>query len=66
MELTSQMKTVQIRKSNPLDESRKTGQTSGTKMAFYSRKYFGFKRVRADTQPRICISNGYMRKIVLI
>ncbi|MFS8020638.1 hypothetical protein Hanom_Chr16g01417981 [Helianthus anomalus] len=25
-----------MRKNKPLDESRKTGQTSGTKMAFYS------------------------------
>ncbi|MFS7915292.1 hypothetical protein Hanom_Chr02g00163551 [Helianthus anomalus] len=27
---------IQIRKNKPLDESRKTGQTSGTKMTFYS------------------------------
>ncbi|MFS8011356.1 hypothetical protein Hanom_Chr14g01308121 [Helianthus anomalus] len=26
-----------MRKSKPLDESRKSGQTSGTKMAFYSK-----------------------------
>ncbi|MFS7975962.1 hypothetical protein Hanom_Chr10g00886831 [Helianthus anomalus] len=27
-------------KNKPLDESRKTGQTSRTKMAFYSMKYY--------------------------
>ncbi|MFS7908859.1 hypothetical protein Hanom_Chr01g00088011 [Helianthus anomalus] len=27
---------IQMRKNKPLDESRKTGQTLGTKMAFYS------------------------------
>ncbi|MFS7921342.1 hypothetical protein Hanom_Chr03g00235671 [Helianthus anomalus] len=27
---------IQMRKNKPLDESRNTGQTSGTKMAFYS------------------------------
>ncbi|MFS7980122.1 hypothetical protein Hanom_Chr10g00935621 [Helianthus anomalus] len=27
---------IQMRKNKPLDESRKTGQTSGTKMAFYT------------------------------
>ncbi|MFS7994544.1 hypothetical protein Hanom_Chr12g01107311 [Helianthus anomalus] len=32
MELTCQM-----RKTEPLDKSRKTDQTSGTKMAFYTR-----------------------------
>ncbi|MFS7992396.1 hypothetical protein Hanom_Chr12g01081731 [Helianthus anomalus] len=44
MELMSQMSMarfqtfwIQMRKNKPLDESRKTGQTSGTKMAFYSR-----------------------------
>ncbi|MFS7991761.1 hypothetical protein Hanom_Chr12g01074391 [Helianthus anomalus] len=43
MELTSWMKMarfqtfwIQMRKNKPLDESHKTGQTSGTKMAFYS------------------------------
>ncbi|MFS8015825.1 hypothetical protein Hanom_Chr15g01361221 [Helianthus anomalus] len=43
MELTSRMKVsrfqtfwIRMRKNKPLDESRKTGQTSGTKMAFYS------------------------------
>ncbi|MFS7924179.1 hypothetical protein Hanom_Chr03g00269601 [Helianthus anomalus] len=42
MELTSRMKMarfqtfwIQMRKNKPLDESRKTGQSSGTKMAFY-------------------------------
>ncbi|MFS7973169.1 hypothetical protein Hanom_Chr09g00853431 [Helianthus anomalus] len=29
---------IQMQKNKPLDESRKTGQTSGTKMAFYSKK----------------------------
>ncbi|MFS7921847.1 hypothetical protein Hanom_Chr03g00241751 [Helianthus anomalus] len=28
---------IQMRKNKPLDESCKTGQTSGTKMAFYSK-----------------------------
>ncbi|MFS7990379.1 hypothetical protein Hanom_Chr11g01058211 [Helianthus anomalus] len=44
MELTSRMKMarfqtfwIQMRTNKPLDESRKTGQTSGTKMAFYSK-----------------------------
>ncbi|MFS7958251.1 hypothetical protein Hanom_Chr07g00676031 [Helianthus anomalus] len=43
MELTSRMKIarfqtfwIQMRKNKPLDEIRKTGQTAGTKMAFYS------------------------------
>ncbi|MFS7907436.1 hypothetical protein Hanom_Chr01g00071321 [Helianthus anomalus] len=27
---------TQMQKNKPLDESRKSGQTSGTKMAFYS------------------------------
>ncbi|MFS7908037.1 hypothetical protein Hanom_Chr01g00078471 [Helianthus anomalus] len=27
---------IHMRKNKPLDESRKSGQTSGTKMAFYS------------------------------
>ncbi|MFS7889413.1 hypothetical protein Hanom_Chr00s000004g01606731 [Helianthus anomalus] len=43
MELTSWMKMarfqtfwIQMRKNKPLDESHKTGQTLGTKMAFYS------------------------------
>ncbi|MFS7967349.1 hypothetical protein Hanom_Chr09g00784781 [Helianthus anomalus] len=29
---------IQMQKNKPLDESRKTGQTSGIKMAFYSKK----------------------------
>ncbi|MFS7937845.1 hypothetical protein Hanom_Chr05g00432561 [Helianthus anomalus] len=47
MELTSWMKMarfqtfwIQMRKNKPLDETRKTGQTSGTKMVFYSRLYY--------------------------
>ncbi|MFS7939803.1 hypothetical protein Hanom_Chr05g00456281 [Helianthus anomalus] len=43
MELMSWMKMarfqtfwIQLRKNKPLDESRKSDQTSGTKMAFYS------------------------------
>ncbi|MFS8032664.1 hypothetical protein Hanom_Chr17g01560371 [Helianthus anomalus] len=42
MELTSRMKMtkfqtfwIQMRKNKPLDESRKSDQTSGTKMAFH-------------------------------
>ncbi|MFS7901639.1 hypothetical protein Hanom_Chr01g00002051 [Helianthus anomalus] len=45
MKLTSRMKMarfqtfwIQMQKNKPLDESRKTGQTSRTKMAFYSIK----------------------------
>ncbi|MFS7989156.1 hypothetical protein Hanom_Chr11g01043431 [Helianthus anomalus] len=45
MELPSRMKMarfqtfwIQMRKNKPLDESRKTGLTSGTKLAFYSNK----------------------------
>ncbi|MFS7951645.1 hypothetical protein Hanom_Chr07g00597551 [Helianthus anomalus] len=44
MELTSQMKMarfhtfwIYMRKNKPLDESRKTDQTSRTKMAFYTK-----------------------------
>ncbi|MFS7921042.1 hypothetical protein Hanom_Chr03g00231961 [Helianthus anomalus] len=44
MELTTRMKMarfqtfwIQMWKNKPLDESRKTIQTSGTKMVFYSR-----------------------------
>ncbi|KAF5778779.1 hypothetical protein HanXRQr2_Chr12g0551581 [Helianthus annuus] len=29
---------IHLQKDQPLDESRKTGQTSGTKMAFFSNK----------------------------
>ncbi|MFS8028003.1 hypothetical protein Hanom_Chr16g01505371 [Helianthus anomalus] len=43
MELTSWMKMarfqtfwIQMRRNKPLDESLKTGQTTGTKMTFYS------------------------------
>ncbi|KAF5800157.1 hypothetical protein HanXRQr2_Chr07g0312791 [Helianthus annuus] len=43
MKLTSRMKWPrfqtfrnQMRKNKPLDKSRETGQTSGTKMTFYS------------------------------
>ncbi|MFS7932289.1 hypothetical protein Hanom_Chr04g00366081 [Helianthus anomalus] len=43
MDLTSRMKLarfqtfwIQMQKKKPLDENRKTGQTSGTKMAFYA------------------------------
>ncbi|MFS7939680.1 hypothetical protein Hanom_Chr05g00454741 [Helianthus anomalus] len=43
MELTSRMRMtrfqtfwIQMQKNKPLDESHKTGQTSGTKMAFSS------------------------------
>ncbi|MFS8029795.1 hypothetical protein Hanom_Chr17g01526531 [Helianthus anomalus] len=49
MELTSRMKMarfqtlwIQMRKNKPLKKSRKTGQTSGTKMAFYSLLCFCF------------------------
>ncbi|MFS7965280.1 hypothetical protein Hanom_Chr09g00760371 [Helianthus anomalus] len=45
MQLTSRMKMarfqtfwIQMRENKPLDESRKTNQTSGTKMAFCSKK----------------------------
>ncbi|MFS8004179.1 hypothetical protein Hanom_Chr13g01222651 [Helianthus anomalus] len=43
MELTNRMKMaifqtfwIRMHKNKPLDESRKTGHTSGTKMGFYS------------------------------
>ncbi|MFS7959200.1 hypothetical protein Hanom_Chr08g00687821 [Helianthus anomalus] len=46
MELTRRIKMarfqafwIQMRQNKPLDESRKTGQTSGTRMAFYSLFY---------------------------
>ncbi|MFS7957850.1 hypothetical protein Hanom_Chr07g00671231 [Helianthus anomalus] len=46
MELTSRVKMarfqtfwIYMRKNKPLDETRKTGQTSGTKKAFYSYKF---------------------------
>ncbi|MFS7974428.1 hypothetical protein Hanom_Chr09g00868631 [Helianthus anomalus] len=49
MELTGRMKMarfqtfwIQMRKNKPLNESRKTGQTSGTKMAFYSNQYIDY------------------------
>ncbi|MFS7982558.1 hypothetical protein Hanom_Chr10g00964301 [Helianthus anomalus] len=32
---------IQMRKNKPLDKSRKTGQTSGTKMTFYSKRNHG-------------------------
>ncbi|MFS7904464.1 hypothetical protein Hanom_Chr01g00036371 [Helianthus anomalus] len=48
MELMSRMKMarfqtfwIQVRKNKPLNESRKTGQTSGTKMKFYSKLFYG-------------------------
>ncbi|MFS7967719.1 hypothetical protein Hanom_Chr09g00789091 [Helianthus anomalus] len=31
---------IQMQKNKPLDESGKTGQTSGTKMAFYSNPFY--------------------------
>ncbi|MFS7990953.1 hypothetical protein Hanom_Chr12g01065031 [Helianthus anomalus] len=47
MELSSRMQItrvqtfwIQMRKNKHLDESRKSGQTSRTKMAFYSYFYF--------------------------
>ncbi|MFS8005452.1 hypothetical protein Hanom_Chr13g01237491 [Helianthus anomalus] len=50
MELTSRMKMeifqtfwIQMQKNKPLNESRKTGQTSRTKMAFYSNEIYTFQ-----------------------
>ncbi|MFS7991717.1 hypothetical protein Hanom_Chr12g01073901 [Helianthus anomalus] len=50
MGLTSRMKMarfqtfwIQMRKNKHLDESRKTGQTLGTKMAFYSISYVNLR-----------------------
>ncbi|MFS7926700.1 hypothetical protein Hanom_Chr04g00300181 [Helianthus anomalus] len=47
MELTNRRKMarfhtfwIQMRKNEPLDDGRKTGQTSGMKLAFYSKNYF--------------------------
>ncbi|MFS7981513.1 hypothetical protein Hanom_Chr10g00951811 [Helianthus anomalus] len=65
MELTSRIKMarfqtiwVQMRKSKPLDESHKTGQTSGTKMAFYSKnrlkRHIVYRKLSELTEP----SNG--------
>ncbi|MFS7951055.1 hypothetical protein Hanom_Chr07g00590451 [Helianthus anomalus] len=52
MELTSQMKMarfqtfwIQMRKNKPLDRSPKTDQTSGTKIAFYSKVYSKYNYV---------------------
>ncbi|MFS7993010.1 hypothetical protein Hanom_Chr12g01088981 [Helianthus anomalus] len=46
---------IQMQKNKPLDESPKTGQTSGTKMAFHSSRNsrFGFGPVqfRPDAHP---------------
>ncbi|MFS7958965.1 hypothetical protein Hanom_Chr08g00685111 [Helianthus anomalus] len=49
MELTSRMQMarfqtfwVQMQKNKPLDESRKTGQISWTKMTFYSQNWLRF------------------------
>ncbi|MFS8026777.1 hypothetical protein Hanom_Chr16g01490691 [Helianthus anomalus] len=55
MELTIRMKMarfqtfwIQMRKNKPLDGSRKTDQTSGTKMAFYSlNKVINFREFKA-------------------
>ncbi|MFS8005602.1 hypothetical protein Hanom_Chr13g01239261 [Helianthus anomalus] len=47
MELASRMKMtrfqtfwIQMQKNKPLDKSRNTGQTLGTKMAFYSSLFY--------------------------
>ncbi|MFS7938549.1 hypothetical protein Hanom_Chr05g00441011 [Helianthus anomalus] len=52
MEITSRMKMarfqtfwIQMWKNKPLDGSRKTGQTPGTKMAFYSSELLGKKDI---------------------
>ncbi|MFS8014937.1 hypothetical protein Hanom_Chr15g01350521 [Helianthus anomalus] len=51
MDLTCQVKMarfqtfwIQMRINKPMDESRKTGQTSGTKIAFYSKKIMCFEQ----------------------
>ncbi|MFS7958663.1 hypothetical protein Hanom_Chr07g00681401 [Helianthus anomalus] len=51
MELTNRTKMarfqtfwIRMRKNKPFNESRKAGQTSGTKMTFYSS--FSFKRLK--------------------
>ncbi|MFS7983499.1 hypothetical protein Hanom_Chr11g00975211 [Helianthus anomalus] len=58
MELPSWMKMlrfqtfwIQMRKNKPLDESRKTGQTSGTKMAFLliNNKHYIYTRLEILT-----------------
>ncbi|MFS7957434.1 hypothetical protein Hanom_Chr07g00666331 [Helianthus anomalus] len=58
MELTSRWKIekfqtywIQMRKHKPLDESRKTGQTSRTKMTFYSKIYL---RTNTKYRSRFC------------
>ncbi|MFS8033422.1 hypothetical protein Hanom_Chr17g01569361 [Helianthus anomalus] len=40
-----------MRKNKPLDESRKSGQTSGMKMTFYSNNKLLDKRCFRSTQP---------------
>ncbi|MFS8007926.1 hypothetical protein Hanom_Chr14g01266761 [Helianthus anomalus] len=62
MELTSRMKMarfqtfwIQMGKNKPLGESRKTGQTSGTKMAFYSKK----TKTKKETDNKMLITNLY-------
>ncbi|MFS7950893.1 hypothetical protein Hanom_Chr07g00588521 [Helianthus anomalus] len=39
---------IQMRKNKPLDESRKTGQTSKTKMVFYS-----FRKVKYNYKKKV-------------
>ncbi|MFS7916083.1 hypothetical protein Hanom_Chr02g00172951 [Helianthus anomalus] len=58
MELTSRMKMrrfqtfwIQMRKNKPLDENRKSGQTSWTKMKFYSKNLL-IKHVTHNIFPR--------------
>ncbi|KAF5783569.1 hypothetical protein HanXRQr2_Chr11g0509441 [Helianthus annuus] len=44
---------VQMQKDKPLDESRKTGQTSGDEMAFYSRIYFFGRQESVSVNPKL-------------
>ncbi|MFS7973104.1 hypothetical protein Hanom_Chr09g00852651 [Helianthus anomalus] len=66
MEVTSRMKMVrfqticiQMQKNKPLNESHKTGQTSGTKMTFYS--FFNNKLIYENND-----LGGYMQQIQIL
>ncbi|MFS7989543.1 hypothetical protein Hanom_Chr11g01048171 [Helianthus anomalus] len=68
MELRSRMKTtrfhtfwIHMRKNKPLDESRKTSQTSGTKMTFYTLYHqTSFLHFAISSGNKCCVS-GFIR-----
>ncbi|MFS7907418.1 hypothetical protein Hanom_Chr01g00071131 [Helianthus anomalus] len=61
---------IKMRKTKPLDESRKTGQCSGTKLAFYSLKRKTKQRytlmcyLRCDPS-KIWVNNDTLQRVVL-